>query len=217
MNSFGEWIYTKPRRFVIIRADHFCCLALPITTHERLGVSKKGTKKSDYAVIHTGRNAPEILPEEKAGRDEEPIQPLAIRVDVDDSFYKLDPVSRLHLARPQPIDHRHRVKGFGFVNPRSMDALFTQFKSVIGTGVTSNIMPSSTPSPSVRLVDPTADDEQVFDILVRHGCTSTWAASYVNRKPKHIRQEYVTERRREYHEQLGEGGGDRPGPLAEVI
>lgn len=61
---FGERVYSKVRRFVVIREGSQCCSALPIVSYGKQGVGKEGVKKSDHCIIYTGRTAPEPMPSE---------------------------------------------------------------------------------------------------------------------------------------------------------
>ncbi|KAK5123697.1 hypothetical protein LTR85_002333 [Meristemomyces frigidus] len=130
-NKFGEWVYSKVRRFVVVRANSFECLAVPITSYGGQGVYKKGVKKADHAIIYTGRHPPAPHPREQptiAG--EAGMQPFPVRVDPDLRDTKLDEMSRIDLSRPHIIQHYQKVKSFGKVNRDSMVHLVTQYHSV---------------------------------------------------------------------------------------
>ncbi|KAF2722887.1 hypothetical protein K431DRAFT_221009, partial [Polychaeton citri CBS 116435] len=120
---FGERVYSKVRRFVVIRQQSGYCSALPITTYGRRGVSKPGVIKSEHAIIHTGSQAPEPLNAELPHRGEAGMRSRAIRVDPDERDTKLDLLSRLDFGKITTIQHNLKVKSFGKVNRASMDAL----------------------------------------------------------------------------------------------
>lgn len=126
----GQKVFSKVRRFVVIRPSDRYCTCLPITTYNRQGVAKMGVKKSEHSIIFTGRIPPDPRITEKAQRGEEGMRPQAIRVDVDDPSWKLDEMSRLDYGGVHTIQHNIKVKSFGKVNPKSMNALLHQFGNV---------------------------------------------------------------------------------------
>ncbi|KAI7271377.1 hypothetical protein KC343_g2884 [Hortaea werneckii] len=126
----GQRVFSKVRRFVIIREGDLSCSALPITTYGGQGVSKPGVRKSDHAIIFTGRSAPQPRQDELPARDEQPMRDRAICVVADENNARLDPMSRIDLVKIHTINHNLKVKSFGFVHPNYMEALKTQFASV---------------------------------------------------------------------------------------
>lgn len=102
-----------------------------IWTYGGQGVAKVGVKKSDHAIIFTGRPpAPEPLPGERARRNEEPMQAVPIRVDTNDRTETLDSMSRVNFAKVYTIEHNVKVLDFGYVNQHSLPALESQFHTV---------------------------------------------------------------------------------------
>ena len=103
-------------------------------TYGGQGVSKPGVKKSDHAIIYTGRDAPHETTEEAAVRGEEGMRPGAIRVDVDTKGDKLDVMSRIDFGKPHTIHHNLKVRSFGKVNRDSRTHLIYQFDAVWDRG-----------------------------------------------------------------------------------
>lgn len=101
----------------------------PILTYGRQGVTKPRVKKSEHAVIHTGKDVPPTLPRERAGRGEDPLL-SPIRVDPDDIAEKLDPLSRVDFGKAYCIEHNVKVRSFGKVNAASIATLSYQFRRV---------------------------------------------------------------------------------------
>jgi hypothetical protein len=101
-----------------------------VTSYNGQGVGKLHVKKSDHAIIYTGRQAPPPLTREQPGHGEAGMQPQPIRVDPDQKDEKLDPNSRIDFARPHVIQHYQKVKSFGKVNRDSMAFLLSQFRAV---------------------------------------------------------------------------------------
>lgn len=101
----------------------------PVLTYGHQGVGKQGVKKSEHAIIYTGKEAPEPRRAERAQRGEEGML-VAIRVDADDASEKLDPLSRIHFGKVYSIEHNVKVRSFGKVNAASMTSLLYQFRAV---------------------------------------------------------------------------------------
>ncbi|KAI7366451.1 hypothetical protein KC354_g4127 [Hortaea werneckii] len=127
---YGQRVFSKVRRFVIIREGDLSCSALPITTYGGRGVGKPGVRKSDHAIIFTGRSAPQPRQDELPGRDEQPMRGRPICVVADENNASLDPMSRIDLVKIHTINHNLKVKSFGLVHPNYIEALITQFASV---------------------------------------------------------------------------------------
>lgn len=121
-------VYSKVRRFVVIREGSNYCSAVPIVTYARMGVAKPGVVKSEHAIVYTGKTPPQVFPEEQPGRGEHPILPVAIRVDPDNRCDNLHPASRLDFGKVYTVQHNLKVKAFGLVNQRSIEALINQFR-----------------------------------------------------------------------------------------
>ncbi|KAK3656385.1 hypothetical protein LTR56_003087 [Elasticomyces elasticus] len=147
---FGNAVYSKVRRFVVVReAEHFCS-ALPITNYGSRGVSKVGTKKSEHSIIHTGRLPPQPTPGERPSRGEDGMRSRAIRVVPDGPDNQLDAMSRLDYAKVHTIQHNIKVAPVGIVHPDSRAALVSQFQEVwsesVGKGTTNAVSASRIPS-----------------------------------------------------------------------
>jgi hypothetical protein len=132
LNHLGERVFSKVRRFVVIRESDGYCGAVPINTYGGQGVAKRGVKKSEHAIIYTGRTQPRVRTDEAPRREETGMQSIPIRVDPDNPTDQLDPMSRIHFGGITTIQHNIRVKPFGIVNSASMDDLQYQFRKVWG-------------------------------------------------------------------------------------
>nr|POF06904.1 hypothetical protein CFP56_31528 [Quercus suber] len=163
----GEAIYSKVRRFVVIRAGDYFCSALPISTYGKQGVGKNRVRKSDHGIIHTGSVAPEPLGAESPLQEEVGMRPRAIRVVPDRHVDQLDPMSRIDYAKVYTIQHNLKVKPFGEVHPGSKEALKTQFRNVWDGVMSRSARPTAGSSrgqtansaPAVRQRAPRAQDE----------------------------------------------------------
>ncbi|KAK0941940.1 hypothetical protein LTR29_006513 [Friedmanniomyces endolithicus] len=127
---YGTRVYSKVRRFVVVRAGAAYCTALPFLTYGGMGVAKPGVVKSEHAIIYSGRQPLATRPEELPRRGEMPMQAQPIRLILDERTAKLDSMSRINCARVHTIEHNVKVKPLGMVHPASMEALIVQFFAV---------------------------------------------------------------------------------------
>lgn len=130
LNHMGERVFSKVRRFVVIRESANYCSALPITTYSGRGVSKRGVVKSEHAIIYTGKNPPPAHQLERPARGESGMRPEAIRVDPDSATDRLDPMSRIDFGGVHQVQHNIKTKSLGVVSRHSVNALQSQFRSV---------------------------------------------------------------------------------------
>ncbi|KAI7477497.1 hypothetical protein KC351_g8798 [Hortaea werneckii] len=126
---FGERVYSKIRRFVVVRGSDKYCSALPIMTYGGQGVAKPGVNKSEHAIIYTGHMAPQPTSHERPTQGQKAMRPLAIRVDAD-NHEQLHVMSRIHFGKVYTVEHNVKVKPFGKVHPHFLRALEVQFRSV---------------------------------------------------------------------------------------
>ncbi|OQN98508.1 hypothetical protein B0A48_15769 [Cryoendolithus antarcticus] len=119
-----ERIFTKVRRFVVIRAGDRSCSALPILTYDHQGAKKRLLNASENGIIFTGKAVPAGAPRVPGLLD----QP--IRVNADDPTDKLDVESLIHYGKVYTIEHNIKVKPFGMVHDNSVQPLLQQFSNV---------------------------------------------------------------------------------------
>jgi hypothetical protein len=149
VNQLGQRVYSKARRFVVIREGAQSCHALPITTYGGRGVAKERVVKADHAIIYTGEVAPSPSSGESPGPGEAPMRPFPIRVNWDDPSEKLDPMSRINFGGVTLVQHNVMTKNCGMVNKNSLAALKMQFSNVFY------------PQPAV-VAGPSSDREQTW-------------------------------------------------------
>ena len=123
VGKFGERIFHKTRRFVVIREGDTYCLGLPIMTYAGQGVAKANVNKSEHLVIHTGKQAPKPLDTELPRRGEVGLRVETIRVIADLRTEALSALSRLHLGKVSTIEHNVKVRNIGKVHEQSMQTL----------------------------------------------------------------------------------------------
>ncbi|SMQ49465.1 unnamed protein product [Zymoseptoria tritici ST99CH_3D7] len=128
----GEMVYSKVRRFVVIREAGDHCNVIPIVSYGGQGVGKRGVTKSDHSIIHTTTNPPrEMSGEMPAPREEGMRSPIRVTPD-NPVTNRLDEQSRLNYSKVSSIPHNVKVKPVGVVHPGSMRALRSNFYGVWG-------------------------------------------------------------------------------------
>lgn len=179
LNSFGQRMYTKPRRFIVVRAGRRSCLCVPITTYGGRGVNKGGVKKSDHCIVYTGSKAPLPKQNELAIPPEQGMQSIPIRVDSDVRTVRLDEMSRIDFSKPVNVEHYNRVKNFGKVHPSSIQALESQFMNVIfPTRARRGTAPAG--APPVELESTRSRHWLAYSALLQSGWSPQQATAYVN-------------------------------------
>lgn len=105
--NYGGLVYSKIRRFVVIRERVHSCLCLPLYTYGGQGTSKSDVRAQDHAVVYgQGNQAPLPSDEEKLDKD-----PFAIIVE--EAGEKINPMTRLNFAQVYTIQHNVRVAKVG--------------------------------------------------------------------------------------------------------
>jgi hypothetical protein len=130
INHLGERVFSKVRRFVVIREGGNYCNALPINTYTGRGVAKPGVNKSEHVIIFTGKSPPLPKAQELPAQGQMGMRNIAIQVDPDTPDETLDPMSRLDLGGVTKVEHNIKVKPLGKVNKRFLDALQAQYANV---------------------------------------------------------------------------------------
>lgn len=130
INHLGERVFSKVRRFVVVREGGNYCNALPINTYLGRGVAKPGVNKSEHVIIFTGKTPPLPTARELPGQGQLGMRHMPIQVDPDTLDETLDPMSRLDLGGVTKVEHNIKVKPLGNVNKRSLGALREQYANV---------------------------------------------------------------------------------------
>ena len=125
-------------------------------TYGGQGVGKPKVKKSDHAIIYSGKSAPSSMRNEQPVRGERGMRPHSIRVVPDNKEEKLDPKSRIDFGKMHTIHHNLKVRPFGMVEAQSIPQLLNQFIAAMQdtsskkqSGLSSRTNMPSTPSGTV--------------------------------------------------------------------
>ncbi|OQN98506.1 hypothetical protein B0A48_15767 [Cryoendolithus antarcticus] len=120
----GELIFSKVRRFVVIRTGDRSCSALPIVTYTSAKALAPGYLASEHGIIYSGerpideaRHLPGLLPQ-------------AVRVQLDNPSARLDTQTLVDYSAVHTIDHDLKVKSLGRIDDDSTEALLKQWKNV---------------------------------------------------------------------------------------
>jgi hypothetical protein len=128
-----------------------------ISTHNGQGTT--ALRSHFEGMVFSGRTVPTLQ------QNEQGLQPVAIRIDLDDNSTALHHTSRINYSKVYTIEHNVKVKPFGMVNRDYIRPLMDQFRAVFlaGTGGSgSQLQQLRRPPPSADMVnnkqDPNAPD-----------------------------------------------------------
>jgi hypothetical protein len=128
-------------------------LCRPIQTYGGRGVSKKGLRKNDHAIIYTGKTPPKPDDREKPrSRKEAGMRTPAIRVRQRNNFEKMDKMSRVNFAKIYTVEHNVKVYDFGQVHRDDEVHLIANFQAV--WNITGGL-----PDPEIEAEDDDESDE----------------------------------------------------------
>ena len=116
-----------------------------ISTHSGLGATQRSP--FEHGIVFTGAQPPAPM-----SQNEAQMQPIPVRIDVDQRGDALDRASRVHYGKLYTIEHNFKVKPFGMVNPASVQAFSNQFNTVWAR--MSSQTPQSTPLPTIQQGQP---------------------------------------------------------------
>ncbi|KAK4950628.1 hypothetical protein LTR10_010621 [Elasticomyces elasticus] len=161
----GQSVYSKARRFVVIREGDYYCSVLPITSYGKQGVGKQGVKKSEHSIIYSHKPVSQPMPSERPDRGEAGMRTHAIQVTPDIATEKLDPFSRLDYGKIYTVHHNLKVESYGVVHPNSMDFLLSQWEEVFLDSMRAahpspNVSSSNAPASHSRSTDATRTSQQ---------------------------------------------------------
>jgi hypothetical protein len=172
--SYGEKVFSKIRRFVVIRYVDRYCICLPVTTYDGRGLKKRGINLSDHGLIYTGQE-----PESPPGITLRPVKLLPST-----SERMADP-SYVNYARCYSIETNIKVKDGGRLSDESCRLLYENYKTVQFMFDVEEQYPLSRPDPSILVgigaglslnatnAKPADDSGMDPQILLRHRGSQT--------------------------------------------
>jgi hypothetical protein len=118
-----------------------------ISTHNGQGTT--ALRSHFEGMVFSGRTVPTLQ------QNEQGLQPVAIRIDLDDNSTALHHTSRINYSKVYTIEHNVKVKPFGMVNRDHIRSLMDQFRAVFlaGTGGSGPQPQQLRTPPSAPMVD----------------------------------------------------------------
>lgn len=122
--GYGQFSYSKIRRFVVIRKRLHSCLCLPITSYGGQGSRKAGIKIEDHALVYR-EGTPAPLPDVKMTKE-----PFAIIVEAKGET--LSPESQINFAKVYTVEHNVKIKHVGRLHKRDKRRLNRYYAESMG-------------------------------------------------------------------------------------
>ncbi|KAG4429996.1 hypothetical protein IFR05_014521 [Cadophora sp. M221] len=130
--GYGQFSYSKVRRFVVIRKRLHSCLCLAIHTYGGQGALKSDVRSQDHAVVYSSREAePKPLPYEN-------ITTGGFAVVLEEPGETIAPMSRIDFGKIYTVEHNLKILRVGRVHPGHLPRLEEVFiEALIGPRVKS--------------------------------------------------------------------------------
>ncbi|KAG4429881.1 hypothetical protein IFR05_014638 [Cadophora sp. M221] len=130
--GYGQFSYSKVRRFVVIRKRLHSCLCLAIHTYGGQGALKSDVRSQDHAVVYSSREAePKPLPYEN-------ITTSGFAVVLEEPGETIAPMSRIDFGKIYTVEHNLKILRVGRVHPGHLPRLEEVFiEALIGPRVKS--------------------------------------------------------------------------------
>jgi hypothetical protein len=120
--------YTKPARFVVVKAMPTFSVCLRISTYSGQATLKPGVIAHQHAPVIRQGDQPALFWDEFDRNLKEPIE---IKVE-NEEFINVSPASRINFAKPYTIEHNVRVKNIGRVVGESVRRLELYLAEFLG-------------------------------------------------------------------------------------
>jgi hypothetical protein len=108
-----------------------------IATNGGKGCARRGLVKWQHSVVYTSKDQPKLLPGERPAQGELGMMP-AIRVKPLHRAQKMDPASRINLAKIYTVEHNVKVYDFGSVESGYISKLLTSWNYVLSSDLYGN-------------------------------------------------------------------------------
>jgi len=120
--SYNERVYTKIRRFVVIRERTHSCLCLPLYTYGGQGTTKSDVRPQDHALVYNSEQPAPPVPTAEEKLEKEPFA-----IVVEDSNEQIDTMTRMNFSQVYTIQHNVKVAKVGRIAKDQLDRLNTYF------------------------------------------------------------------------------------------
>ncbi|KAK0118624.1 hypothetical protein ONS96_011714 [Cadophora gregata f. sp. sojae] len=119
--SYKQKVFSKIRRFVVVRQADRSCTCLPVTTYDGRGYKKKGINLDDHGLIYSSRDPPLNI----RGITKQPL-----RIILSKGAEKLGNPSYLNYGRVYTVETNVKVKDVGDLDTESRRLLRTYYREV---------------------------------------------------------------------------------------
>jgi hypothetical protein len=117
---YGEKVYSKVRRFVVVREGDRSCTCLPVTTYDGAGPQKSGISLGDHGFIYSHR-----VPKRVEG-----MRSRALKLNLSRSVAPMREPSLVNYAKVYTVETNVKVKDIGILDAHSKDILRHYFRKV---------------------------------------------------------------------------------------
>lgn len=118
-----NYVYTKVRRFIVVRVRREFCYAIPIFTYSGKATTKRGVYPSEHSIAYSWGQEPMLLPGEGG------ITKASIAIVMAAGVANLHIASRIYYGFVHPIQYNVKVKDIGYVPKTHIPSLIGNWKA----------------------------------------------------------------------------------------
>jgi hypothetical protein len=142
---YGEKVFTKIRRFVVVREGDRHSTCLPLLTYQGKGTRKHGVNPDDHAAVFAEKSKPKLLPGENLRKKPFPII-------IEDPKEKIDPLTRINFSKIYTVEHNVKALKIGRIPDKELSRMRQYFIDCIaGPEVTSQGSSAQASGPSAQM------------------------------------------------------------------
>ena len=140
---YGEKVFTKIRRFVVVREGDRHSTCLPLLTYQGKATRKHGVNPDDHAAVFAENSKPRFLPGEN-------LRKSPLKIIIEDPREKIDPLTRINFSKIYTVEHNVKALKIGRIP--DTDLLRKYFiECIAGPDVTSQGSYTQVSGPSVQM------------------------------------------------------------------
>jgi hypothetical protein len=103
---YGEKVFTKIRRFVVVREGDRHSTCLPLLTYQGKATRKHGVNPDDHAAVFAEHSKPRLLPGEN-------LRKSSLKIVIEDLREKIDPLTRINFSKIYTVEHNVKALKIG--------------------------------------------------------------------------------------------------------